>query len=68
MEAFRRSHAVAIREPQVYVQMARAASTRMEAFSSLKTVAGALEAFIGDVLDTDRSVRAPARVAGGMAE
>lgn len=68
MEAFRRSHAVAIREPQVYAQMARAASTRMEAFSSLKTVAGALEAFIGDVLDTDRSVRAPARVAGGMAE
>ncbi|MGC4009674.1 MAG: glycosyltransferase [Pseudomonas sp.] len=68
MEAFRRSHAVAIREPQVYAQMSCAACSRMEAFSSLRTVAGALEAFIGDVLDTDRSIRVPARAAGGMAE
>lgn len=68
MEAFQRSHAVAIGQPQVYAQMSRAASARMEAFSSLQAVAGALESFIGDVLDADRSAAAPVRVAGGMAE
>ncbi|MFR0689039.1 glycosyltransferase [Enterobacterales bacterium AE_CKDN230030158-1A_HGKHYDSX7] len=68
MEAFRRSHAVATAEPQLYMQMSRAASRRLEAFSSLQAVAGALETFVADVLDTDRSVLVPARVAGGMAE
>ncbi len=68
MQAFRRSHALATGEPQLYTQMSRAASRGMEAFSSLQVVAGALEAFIAEVLDTDRSVPAPARVAGGMVE
>jgi glycosyltransferase involved in cell wall biosynthesis len=68
LEAFRRSHAVATREPQVYARMSGAASKRLEAFSSLPVVADSLRAFLGDVLASRQPTDVPVRVAGGIAE